>query len=71
MAQRKAARFVFNDYSRYSSVSNMLHQLNWETLKKYELKPPQSCSTRLLITLCVLTFQTISKNQQQGQEATN
>ena len=33
MVQRKAARFVFNDYYRYSSVSNMLQQLNWDSLE--------------------------------------
>ena len=30
--QRRAARFVFNDYSRYSSVTAMLHKLGWEPL---------------------------------------
>jgi len=33
MVQCKAARFVFNDFYRYSSVSNMLIQLNWESLE--------------------------------------
>ena len=28
MVQRKAARFVFNDYSRHLSVKDMLNQLN-------------------------------------------
>ncbi|XP_072048270.1 uncharacterized protein [Amphiura filiformis] len=31
--QRRAARFVFNDYSRHSSVSNMLGQLDWDSLE--------------------------------------
>lgn len=31
--QRKAARFVFNDFSRASSVSNMLERLSWPTLE--------------------------------------
>ena len=53
----------------YSSVSNMLHQ--GKLLNKDKLKPPQSCSTRLLMTLYLLTFQTVSKDQQKGQEATN
>ena len=30
--QRSAARYVLNYYSPYSSVSNMLHLLNWDTL---------------------------------------
>jgi len=34
MVQRKAARFVFSDYSRYSSVSAMLNELDWRTLEK-------------------------------------
>ena len=29
MVRRKAARFVFNDFSSYSSVSSMLTELNW------------------------------------------
>ena len=34
MVQRKAARFVLNDYSRHSNVKDMLNQLNWQSLKK-------------------------------------
>ena len=34
MSQRKAARLVYNNFSRYSSVTNMLHQLNWDFLKQ-------------------------------------
>ena len=34
MVQRKAARFVFNDYSRHSSVTDMLNRLNWQSLEK-------------------------------------
>ena len=37
MSQRKAARFVFITsyrYSRYSSVTSMLNQLNWESLEQ-------------------------------------
>ena len=32
--QRRAARFVFNDYSRNSSVSAMLADLNWQSLEE-------------------------------------
>ena len=32
--QRKAARFVFNDFSRNSSVSSMLERLAWPSLEK-------------------------------------
>ena len=31
--QRRAARWVMNNYSRYSSVSEMLHNLNWQPLQ--------------------------------------
>ena len=34
MIQRKAARFVFNDHSRHSSVTDMLNRLNWQSLEK-------------------------------------
>ena len=32
--QRRAARFAFNNYSRYSSVTEMLSNLNWPTLAR-------------------------------------
>ena len=35
MVQRKATRFVFNDYSRHLSVTAMLNQLNWQSLEKW------------------------------------
>jgi len=38
MVQRKAARFVYNDYHRYSSVSHMLQQLNWDSLERRRTK---------------------------------
>ena len=31
--QRKAARFVCNDYSMYSSVTNILNRMHWSTLQ--------------------------------------
>ena len=34
MIQRKAARFVFSDYFRYSSVTAMLNELNWQSLER-------------------------------------
>jgi len=34
MVQRRAARFILNDFSRYSSVSRMLNQLRWPMLKQ-------------------------------------
>ena len=38
MVQRKAASFVFNDYHRFCSVSNMLQQLNWNSLESRRTK---------------------------------
>ena len=32
--QRRAARWTLSDYNRYSSVSNMLKQLQWSSLEK-------------------------------------
>ena len=31
--QRRAARWVLNDFSRYSSITNMLQQLSWLSLQ--------------------------------------
>ena len=31
--QRRVARWVLNDYGRFSSVSSMLKQLSWPTLQ--------------------------------------
>ena len=42
--QRQSARFVLNDYSKYSSVSIMLNTLGWSTLE----------SRRNLLTLTLL-----------------
>ena len=33
MIQRKAARFVCNNYDRHASVTNMLNDLGWDTLE--------------------------------------
>ena len=32
--KRSAARFVMNDYARYSSATNMLNYLSWPTLEQ-------------------------------------
>ena len=34
MIQKKAARFVFSDYFRYSSVTAMLNELDWQSLER-------------------------------------
>ncbi|XP_071842711.1 uncharacterized protein [Apostichopus japonicus] len=36
--QRRAARFVKNEYSRFSSVTDMLKDLNWDTLENRRFK---------------------------------
>ena len=37
MVQRRAARFVFNDYSRASHVSPMIDHLGWDNLQQRRL----------------------------------
>ena len=36
--QRRAARFVLNDYSHHSSVTNMLSRLQWDSLELRQTK---------------------------------
>ena len=36
--QRRAARFVLNDYSHHSSVTNMLSRLQWDSLELRRIK---------------------------------
>ena len=38
LAQRRAARFTLNRYHTTSSVTSMLHELSWETLKSRRIK---------------------------------
>ena len=38
MVQLKAAHFVFNDYSTYSSISNMLQELQWNSLRERRIQ---------------------------------
>ena len=48
--QRRAARFVLKDYSRTSSVTNMLNKLDWDTPSRIDgLKPVYAYSTRKLM----------------------
>ena len=42
--QRRAAHYVYNTYSRYSSVTAMLQSLDWETLE----------SRRFNMCLCII-----------------
>ena len=38
MVQRRAARYVLNRYNNTSSVSEMLHELQWDTLEERRKK---------------------------------
>ena len=49
MVQRRAARFVLNDYRQSSSVSQMLNQLQWQTL-----------SERRAHAKCILMFRIVN-----------
>ena len=46
MAQRRSARFVYNEFRRTSSVTMMLNNLHWQTLETRR----QHTNTKLLIT---------------------
>ena len=37
MVQRRAARFVYNDYSRFSHVTHMIEHLGWDSLEHRRL----------------------------------
>lgn len=39
MVQRRAARWTINDYNRTNSVTSLLHQLDWQTLKEDDQWP--------------------------------
>ena len=51
--QRRAARFVFNDYSRNSSVSAMLADLNWQSLE-------ERCIINDLTMFCKINFNVVN-----------
>ena len=50
-AQRKAARFVCNNYYRYSSVSDMLQLLDWPTLERRRLEARATMMYKILNNL--------------------
>jgi len=45
MVQQRAACFIYNDFSSYSSISFMLSKLNWKSLEQRRTKP--------IITTCM------------------
>ena len=53
--QRRAARWVLNDYGRFSSVSLMLDQLKWPTLQLFNFlrRNLSNCSPSVKATACL------------------
>ena len=47
MCQRRAARFVKGNYSRYASVTTMLDSLQWPSLTERRRNAKQSCQRQL------------------------
>ena len=67
MSQCKAARFVFNNNSRYCSVTNMLHKI-----KKRRTKATIIMFYKIINNIVYQsTFQNVSKDQQPGQAVIN
>ena len=56
MVQRKAAHFVFNDFSSYSSVTSMLHKLNWESLEQRRSKAIITMFYKIINNLICVNF---------------
>ena len=52
MVQRKAAHFVFNDFSSYS----MLHKLNWESLEQRRSKAIITMFYKIINNLICVNF---------------
>lgn len=48
MVQPREARFVENDYSRYSHITPMIHKLGWDTLESRRFQLHQLCSIKLI-----------------------
>jgi len=71
MSQRKAAKFVFNNYSRYSSVTSMLHQLNWDSLEQRRTKATITMLYKIIDNIVSVNFQNIFNDWQTGQEVIN
>jgi len=51
MVQQKAVHFIFGDYSTYSTVLNMLPELQWNSLQERRL---QACSIKSFIMYSVV-----------------
>ena len=60
--QRKAARFVCNNYYRYSSVSQMLQQLEWPTLERRRLEARATMMYKIINNLVHVDQRYLSYN---------
>ena len=58
MVQRKAARFVMNDWSRHSSVSTMLEHLKWQSLQARRAQSKTIMMYRISHNLIAIPFST-------------
>ena len=56
MVQQKAARFVFNDYSSYSSVTAMLQELKWSSLQDRRIQSRLIMFYKILNNLVEVDF---------------
>ena len=56
MVQRKAARFVFNDYSSYSSITAMLQELKWNSLQDRRIQSRLIMFYKILNNLVEVDF---------------
>jgi len=56
MVQRRAARFVYNDFSSYSSVTSMLNKLNWESLEQRRTKAIITMFYKIINNLISINF---------------
>ena len=54
MVQRRAARYVFNDYRRTESVNQMLQLLNWKSLQERRQQAKATMMFRIAFNLVAL-----------------
>jgi len=55
ISQHKAA-WLFNNYSRYSSVMSMLHQLNWDSLEQRHTKATSTMFYKIINNIVSVNF---------------
>ena len=72
MVKRRAARFVTNDYSRKSSVTDMVADLGWDTLQKHRDLARLSMMYRIihnLVDILVEPYRTPSTSMTRGHDS--